>query len=476
MVAPRLFWAPVSRIHKEWRLTRPGNVYVADGANRAIKRITAAGGSPVILGSGFLGPQGLAIDPSGNVSVADYNSSALKEIKAVGGYFVSTPLPAGLSFSSTTGIISGTPTALASAKNYTITAYNLGGGASATVSIKVDALNVSYSSPQTYAVNSAITALAPTSAGVAAFGFSSTASTPGSGFSHPTGVASASESYIYIADYGNKAVKKLPSGGGATTTLGSGFKQPFGVAVDASGNVYVADHRGNNAVKVIPVGGGSPVTIGSGFSQPYGVAVDAAGNVYVADEGNNAVKKIPVGGGSPVTIGSGFSGPTGVAVDAAGNVYVADSNNGAVKVIPISGGGPVTIASGFDILAGVAVDAAGTVYATDFGNNTVVAIPAGGGSQVSIGSGFGSPIGIAVGPAGNVFVADDDNSAVKKIKPIGGYFLTSFLPVGLSFNCNTGVISGKARTAVSPATNYTVTAYNSFGSNSATVKIAHRFK
>jgi hypothetical protein len=82
-------------------------------------------------------------------------------------------------------------------------------------------------------------------------------------------------------------------------TLGSGFAHPFGVAVDSAGNVYVADF-GNNAVKkIVAVGGltssASTVnTLGSGFASPKGVAVDGAGNVYVADLGNSAVKKIPL--------------------------------------------------------------------------------------------------------------------------------------------------------------------------------------
>ena len=57
------------------------------------------------------------------------------------------------------------------------------------------------------------------------------------------------------------------------------------MAVDASGNVYVADY-GNNAVKEMPAGcaTSSCVTVlAGGFSYPRGVAVDGSGNVYVAD-------------------------------------------------------------------------------------------------------------------------------------------------------------------------------------------------
>ena len=73
---------------------------------------------------------------------------------------------------------------------------------------------------------------------------------------------------------------------GVQTTLGSGFTSPTDVAVDQSGNVFVADY-GNNAVKeIVAVNGRIPTnptirTLGSGFEYPPGVAVDRNGNVYV---------------------------------------------------------------------------------------------------------------------------------------------------------------------------------------------------
>jgi DNA-binding beta-propeller fold protein YncE len=72
----------------------------------------------------------------------------------------------------------------------------------------------------------------------------------------------------------------------AISPLGSGFNSPEGVGVDASGNVFVADY-GNSAVKEILAASGYTTinTLGSGFNDPQGVAVDASGNVFVADTG-----------------------------------------------------------------------------------------------------------------------------------------------------------------------------------------------
>lgn len=57
---------------------------------------------------------------------------------AVVSYSVSPALPAGLTLNTSSGIISGTPTTLAAAANYTITATNTGGSTTASVSITVN--------------------------------------------------------------------------------------------------------------------------------------------------------------------------------------------------------------------------------------------------------------------------------------------------------------------------------------------------
>ena len=57
---------------------------------------------------------------------------------AVVSYAVTPALPAGLSLSTTTGIISGTPTALSTSANYTITATNTGGSTTALLNIAVE--------------------------------------------------------------------------------------------------------------------------------------------------------------------------------------------------------------------------------------------------------------------------------------------------------------------------------------------------
>ena len=80
-------------------------------------------------------------------------------------------------------------------------------------------------------------------------------------------------------------------------TFGTGLAVPYGLAVDASGNVYVADY-GNNAVKeILSVGGVVPPTptiktLGSGFPLLGRGRGQCVGDVYVADDHDDAVEEM----------------------------------------------------------------------------------------------------------------------------------------------------------------------------------------
>jgi serine protease AprX len=178
----------------------------------------------------------------------------------------------------------------------------------------------------------------------------------------PTGVATDAAGNVYIADTGNKVVRKIDATGVITTIAGNGsdgysgdggpataarLRGPQSVAVDNAGRVYIAD-TGNNVVRMVDATG-VITTVVAQLRSPSGVAVDIAGNLYIADTGAHVVRELTSAGVLKVVAGtagkSGNSGdggpgaaamlnqPSGVAVDPAGNVYIADTGNHVVREV-----------------------------------------------------------------------------------------------------------------------------------------------
>jgi sugar lactone lactonase YvrE len=261
-------------------------------------------------------------------------------------------------------------------------------------------------------------------------------------FNGPNGVAVDGSGNIYVADTGNRTIRRIVPGNVVTTLAGlpggsgtgdgsgpnAGFGRPMGLAVDAAGDILVAD-AGTRTIRKVTSGGavttiaGTPGSTGSAdgpaasakFVDPVAVTVDEAGNIYVLDGSSgvglstvlgNTVRKIALDGtvstlaGTSGTAGSAdgqgpaarFNYPEGIAVDGSGNIYVADTLNFTVRKVTPSGA--VTTLAGMVGNSGSA-DGAGTTTT------------------------FEGPEGIAVDSAGNIFVGDGGNFTVRKVSPSG---------------------------------------------------------
>lgn len=126
------------------------NLLVTDEENHKIRKITHDGTVSTFAGNGTPGsndglaasaqfnfPTGVAVDLLNTVFVADYSNNKIRKIKTYG-YTITPELPSGLNFDTATGLISGTPTVVSPATDYTITASNPDGESLFTISITVE--------------------------------------------------------------------------------------------------------------------------------------------------------------------------------------------------------------------------------------------------------------------------------------------------------------------------------------------------
>jgi hypothetical protein len=463
-------------------IDRDGNVYVADSANHTIRKVTAAGVVTTLAGTAgrrgsangtgpaasFSFPRAVAVDASGNVYVADGDNHLIRKITAAG---IVTTL-AGTA--GTPGSADGTGAAAQ---------FHFPHG------VAVDsASNVYVADRDNHTIRKVTaTGIVTTHAGAAGISGSADGTGTAARFRGPSGVAIDSVGNLYIAEAFNHTIRKLTTARVVTTLAGAAavsgsadgtgaaarFFAPFGVAADSTGNVYVADSANHTVRKVTAAAvvttlagtAGIPGSAdGTGatarFTRPSSVAVDSTGNLYVADTDSHTIRKVTAAGavttlaGTPGTSGSAdgagadarFSFPRGIAVDSAGNIYVADLGNATIRKVTPSGivttlaGAPGVrgsadgsgAAARFNLPSGVAVDGAGNIYVADRVNHTIRKLTAAGvvttlagtpapGTADGTGAAarFNFPSGVAVDSAGNVYVADEANSTIRKVTPTG---------------------------------------------------------
>lgn len=434
-----------------------GNLYVTD--EHAIRKITPTGvvttfaglagsgnwGSADGLGSAarFTHPYGVATDRAGNVYIAEGWDNTIRKITPAGMVSTLAGLPAGyppaeFSTNATDGVGS-------------VARFN------SPHSVAVDAAGTIYVADT---LNNTIRKITPagsvtTLAGMSPFQSFGSEDGPGAlaRFASPHGTAVDSTGNVYVADCYNHTIRKISNAGVVTTLAGTAgasgwvdgpgatarFYYPKGVAVDGAGTLYVADTGNETVRKITPAGmvttlaglpGVSGLSDGAGslarFKGPIGVAVDAAGTLYVADTDNDTIRKITAAGVVTTLAGTAgasgstdatgafarFFAPEGIAVDGAGTVYVADTGNFIIrKVTPA---GAVTTLAG---LAGSSawVDGAGSAAR------------------------FYGPEGIAVDGKGMLYVVDNANYKISKyikggmlmLADGGSYTLRKITPAGL---------------------------------------------
>jgi hypothetical protein len=180
--------------------------------------------------------------------------------------------------------------------------------------------------------------------------------------SYPAGLSVGVDNSLYISDYFNHRVIKLPEGSlngsivagtGVAGNSPSQLNGPTGLYVDASLNIYLADSnnyrvmfwRTNSSTGVKVAGTGTSGSTLSNFGILAGLFVDSQGNIYACDSTNNRVMKftpnvtntvVVAGTSSPGNGSYQLNTPYGVYLDEINSyLYVADYNNHRIQRYPV---------------------------------------------------------------------------------------------------------------------------------------------
>ena len=408
----------------------------------------------------------LVTSPTGYEVSLDNSSFSPTVTVGSGGTFASIPVYIRLSASASYGTYSGNIILTSTGAN-TVTVPTV---ASTITPQASDFPAVSYGAPKVLGVNTAITPITPTATNVGAFGYGSGVNFGGT-FSQIGSIKIDKQGNAYMLDLGSYELFKHAPNSTTGVKVELGETYPSAITIDDADNLYLAD-AGYGVIKKIQAGTGAVSTIGSGISYVYNMTIAKDGTIYMADGGSGTIKKLLPGSSTAVDISIAFDNATDVAVDVDGNLYVADQSNMAIKKIWFSSDSHIeTVYSGSQVIS-LAFDKAGNLFAGDAQYSRLLEIPADGSSvkTIATGSSYQYPGGLYVSDKGLIFVSTYDANA-KVVTPTGGYFISSSLPKGLSFDQNTGIISGTP-TALSVAENYTIIAYNSIGGISTMVNIA----
>ncbi len=457
-----------------------GNLYVADGSNHLIRKITPEGvvsdfagkaddqgsANGSLANARFRVPAGMTRDAAGNISIIERSNPGVRKITPEG---VVSLMAGGGNCAAVDGA--------------DVTArFCAPQGIAADTAGNIYVADTSNHTIRKVTPSGMVTTLA------GAAGSSGAADGMGAAarFNYPNGIAVSTSGDLYVADQSNQVIRRITADGTVTTFAGTAgssgntdgtgaaarFTGPAGLAFDTAGRLVVSEQYGRRvrrinlataAVETLAGSGATGADDGTGtsasFAAPIAVTAAANGDVVIMEEAGFVRRVTPAGvvttvagkwpaSGKVNAIGTSarFNGPSHLAQDAAGNIFVADTNNRVIR--RVTPDGAVTVFSGqgnsdvldgiatvarFGNFGGIAMDAAGNLYVADQTTETIRKVTTDGTVSTLAGSAYGTgnadgmgaaakfraPTALVVGKDGNIYVADRSNHCIRKITPAG---------------------------------------------------------
>lgn len=290
-----------------------GNLYLTDSGANVVRKISPTGVVSTLAGGGSTGTQegnvdgvgtaalfsslnGLAVDGAGNVYVADGGNHSIRKI---------TPAGVVTTFAGSTSGVSGSNDGVGTAARF----FSPGG-------IAIDAAGVLY---VTDSDNNTIRSITPsgvvsTLAGRAGNTGSADGTGSAASFHFPVGIVVDAAGNLFVTDALNSAIRKITPAGVVSTLAGSArelgtagysdgtgsgasFNVPMYLAIDGGGNLFVSDYVNQVIRKVTPAGvvstviglgnssnGASPGVLPARLNAPIGIATLPGGQLAVISE------------------------------------------------------------------------------------------------------------------------------------------------------------------------------------------------